>query len=162
MKIVIRILIFLHFFFVILTISHLHKYIGIPLFVAINDSYSALTYTNRCFGFFAPDVGNDLVIFMTMSDKKKSIPFHFPKENFEMRTRLYSLTGHFAEDNQQSTMDLFARSWGLKCLNQNTDMKKVSIAVLQNNIPTMYEYAHGKRITQDTIYYTDVELNENQ
>lgn len=79
-----------------------------------------------------------------------------------MRTRLYSLTGHFAEDNDQSTMDLFARSWALKCLNQYPDMRKVNVVVLQNNIPSIREYAQGKRITQDTIYTTDVELNENQ
>lgn len=158
MKILIRFLIIFHFFLIFLTVSHLHKFITNPVLLGANDAYSAITYTNRCFGFFAPEVGNDLVIQMNMSNKQKSLPFHIRNDNFEMRTRLYSLTGHFAEDNQQSTMDLFARSWGVKCLNDNPDMEKVNIIVLQNNIPTMSEYAQGKRITQDTLYSTDVEL----
>lgn len=162
MKIGIRILIVIHFIFVFLTISHLHKYIDIPVFIAANDVYSSLTYTNRCFGFFAPEVGNDLIIHMTMSNKIKSLPFEIPRDNFEMRTRLYSLSGNFAADNDINTMDLFARSWGLKCLNQYPDMTKVKVVVLQNNIPLIHDYANGKRITQDTIYSTEVVLIEDK
>lgn len=159
MKILVRILIIIHFFFILLTVTHLHKFINNPIVLGVNDAYSAFTYTNRCFGFFAPEVGNDLVIRMNMSNKKQSLQYHIRRDNFEMRTRLYSLAGHFAEDNQQSTMDLFARSWGLKCLNEYPEMEKVNIVVLQNNIPTMSQYVQGKHITQDTIYSTDVELN---
>jgi len=125
--------------------------------LGIMDYYCAFTYTNRCFGFFAPDVGNDLKLRMIMSNKKEVQEYHIKNRNFEMRTRLYSLTGHFAEDNQQSTMDLFARSWGVKCLNDYPTMNKVNITVYQNNIPTMIQYQHGKRISQEVFYSTDVE-----
>lgn len=91
-----------------------------------------------------------------MSDGKCSNQFSLSKDNFEVKTRIYSLGGNFAQDNSQSTMDLFAQSWGLKCLNENPSMNRVNILVMQNVIPTMKEFVAGKRITQDSIYITDV------
>lgn len=158
MKYVYRTLIIAHFSFVILTVSHLYTYIKNPVVSALNEMYSAITYSNRCFGFFAPDVGSDLVVDMKMSDGNRSLPYSLLKNNFEVKTRIYSLGGNFAQGNHRPTMDLFAQSWGLKCLNENPGMKKVTVLVLSNVIPDIKSFSKGARITQDSVYITDVEV----
>jgi len=64
-------------------------------------------------GFFAPDVTADWNVQLTMVDAAGNArPYLFYLPNREMKVRMYSMIGHFAES--ETTNDLFARSWALK------------------------------------------------
>jgi hypothetical protein len=73
-----------------------------------------------------------------------------------MRTKFYSMTGHFNESDDN--MDLFARSWAVKIMNDDVHASRVDITVSQNQLPTMAEYARGRRIRATPIYRTTFTL----
>lgn len=158
MKLIRRTAIVVHFLIVIFTVSHVYEYVSSPFSMGMVYYYSAITYTNRCFGFFAPNVGSDLKIEMKVFAEGDTFDYALSKENFEVKTRIYSLGGNFATDNDQSVMDLFARSWGLKAINENPGVEKVNIVVFQNMIPTHKDFRAGARIRKDSLYITDVEI----
>lgn len=66
------------------------------------------------------------------------------------------MTGHFAERTDH--MDLFARSWAVKAMNENPDVVRVDIAVTQNVVPGMAEWRAGKRIEARPFYETTFSL----
>lgn len=145
----------LHFFFVLDVVTHLHDWTtrhAEPV-ALLTTYYSAITFSNRNFGFFAPQVSGDWNLSMTMTDiRGRQRPFSFAAPNSEMRVKLYSLLGHFTESD--TAMDLFARSWALKAMNENRDVRRVDVVVTQNTIPTMKEWRAGKRIEPQLFYRT--------
>jgi hypothetical protein len=161
----------IHFFFVIAVATHLDEWIQsqsllVPIAV-LNDYYSTITFTNRNFGFFAPDVTSDWNILLVLTDsrgqKRTYLPLNdkarkikpkssFATSNQEMNVKMYSMLGHFGRSRDM--MDLFARSWALKAMNENPDVTQVDIEVTQNYIPTMNEYRQGKRIYSEFLYRT--------
>jgi hypothetical protein len=154
-------LIGLHFFFVISVATHLHDWMSrYPLLAPITIPtyyYSAITFANRNFGFFAPQVHSDWNVRLTLTDRAD----HRHVEEFrpgtrEMRVKLYSMTGHFTSNDD--SMDLFARSWALKAMNENPNVVRVDVEVTQNRIPTMAEYRRGQRIGQEFLYRTRFDL----
>lgn len=159
-KNIIRALVVIHFLIIILTVTHLNEKIRNVSIIKLINYYSALTYTNRNFGFFAPEVYGDLdVNFDLYADSSTLLrKVKFTTTNSEMRARFYTLAGHFAENNELTVMDLYSRSWGVKLLNDNLDINKVVITVYQNIIPTMKEYAQGKRIEKEFFYTTTIQI----
>ena len=156
-----RTIIIIHLFLVIITVTHLQFSINNRYFQGINTLYSAYSNTNRCFGFFAPEVYSDLtprIITYDRASGKDSL-FTFDNPNFESRVRLYSLMGHFGENNDIMQMDLFSRCWGLKAFNSNPDVDKIDVVVYRNFIPTMAEYRKGSGLQLDSFYYTHLELD---
>lgn len=146
-----------HFFFVLSVVSHLHDWMDrhqpFALIAGLTNYYSAITFSNRNFGFFAPQVTSDWNLSLTMTDRNgRKRPFAFAIPNSEMRIKRYSLIGHFAESD--TSMDLFARSWALKALNENPDVVRVDVVVTQNYMPTMKEWRDGKRIAPYAFYRT--------
>ncbi len=156
MKIVRRFLFFAHFFLVILVLTHINDLFDsngvISKFI---NSYSSISYCNRNFGFFAPNVASDLDLKMIAHRKTDSLSYSFPVYSNEMKNRLYSLMGHFGESGIVS-MDLFARSFGVYCMNQIPEVNKVHIVVYENQIPTMASYRNGERITKIFFYESTV------
>jgi hypothetical protein len=159
---IVTIAIGLHFFLILIVVTHLEEWIRqSPLLLPItlvDDYYSAITFSNRNFGFFAPDVTSDWnihLILTTRQGQQRNYAFILP--NQEMKLRMYSMAGHFGESDD--IKDLFARSWALKAINENPDVRQVDVEVSQNNIPTMEEYRQGKRITSDLIYRTTFDAN---
>ncbi len=145
----------LHFFFVLSVVTHLHDWLGKKRFwwpaTALTDYYSAVTFTNRNFGFFAPSVTSDWDAHITITDGSgctRVYSFHLP--NREMQVKMYSMLGHFAETDDSE--DLFARSWALKAVNENPGTRVVHIEITQNYIPTMQEYREGHRIEPRFFY----------
>lgn len=151
----------IHFFFLLNVVTHLHDWTaGHPQLLpvaALTSYYSAITFSNRNFGFFAPQVTGDWNLSMTMTDVHgRQRPFSFATPNSEMRVKLYSLLGHFTESD--TAMDLFARSWALKAMNENRDVRRVDVVVTQNYIPTMKEWRDGKRIEPYLFYRTTFDV----
>jgi len=151
----------LHFFFIISVASHLHNWMakrtGLRVIAGLEDYYSAITFNNRNFGFFAPDVTADWNVRVTMVDGAGNTrPYAFQVPNREMNVRMYSMIGHFSES--ETTNDLFARSWALKAMNENPDIVEVRVEVTQNIIPTMQEYRRGRRIEPKFLYRTTFNL----
>jgi hypothetical protein len=151
----------LHFFFIISVVTHLHDWLAQrPVLVVIpflENYYSAVTFTNRNFGFFAPSVTSDWNVSLALTDAnglKQNL--FFKPANREMQVRMYSLMGHFAETD--TNMDLFARSWAVKAMNENPNVVRVDVEVTQNYIPTMSEYRRGRRIEPKPFYRTTFEL----
>lgn len=147
----------LHFLFVLSVVSHVHDWMlrsstwrPVAFFT---EYYSSLTFANRNFGFFAPAVTADwnLRLLMT-SDMGEQRPYEFHLPNREMKVKSYSMLGHFAESN--TSMDLFARSWALKAMNENPDVVRVDVVVTQNYIPAMEEFRRGGRIVPQPYYRT--------
>lgn len=154
---IIAVAIGLHFLLIIMVATHLEKWIRrwsiLAPITILNDYYSAITFTNRNFGFFAPSVTSDWNIHLLLTNKLKvERNYTFNLHTHEMKLKMYSMTGHFGES--KDTMDLFARSWALKAMNEHPDITQVDVEVTQNYIPTMEEYRQGKRITADLLYRT--------
>jgi len=151
----------LHFFFILSVVTHLHHWMStiaaLGPITAATDYYSEVTFNNRDFGFFAPDVTSDWTIQMTLTDLSgHKRPYHFYLPNREMQVKMYSMLGHFAETEE--TMDLFARSWAVKAMNENLDVTQVDLEIMQNYIPTMNEYRNGRRIDPRLVYRTTFDL----
>lgn len=163
-KSAVRLLIFIHFLIILLTVSHLHEKIRSKRIIQLVDYYSALTYTNRNFGFFAPEVYGDLdVNFDLYADTSTLLrKVKFRASGTEMRARFYTLAGHFAESSQFTVMDLYARSWGVKLMNDNPDVNKVVVTVYQHVIPTMKAYRQGRRIEKEFYYTTTIQIPDEK
>jgi hypothetical protein len=160
-KVVVGLFIGLHFFFVAIVISHAYDWMlnrpGFALVAAAAEYYSSITFADRNFGFFAPTVNADWVVDISVTDDaRRTHPYHFSLDNQEMRTKFYSMTGHFNESDDN--MDLFARSWAVKIMNDDVHASRVDITVSQNQLPTMAEYARGRRIRATPIYRTTFTL----
>lgn len=154
----------LHTFFVLSVVTHLHDWLSQrPQFqpiTALTEFYSAITFTNRNFGFFAPTVNSDwnLRILATDDDGKRFL-YSLPTPNREMRVKLYAMLGQFNQND--NTMDLFARSWAVYVMNHSPRVVRVDILVTQNHLPTMAEYRAGKRISEYPVYRTTFELRSS-
>jgi hypothetical protein len=124
------------------------------------EIYSSISYTNRQFGFFAPTVNDDftlsLRVFKNTSDTVGD-QFYLTGSNSEKRIRLSTMLWHFAEGNNNVQMDLYARSWGVYCMNNNKAINKVIISIYKNYIPTMSEYEKGRKPNQTLYYQTTIE-----
>lgn len=158
---VVGVLIGLHFFFIVSVVTHLHDWMLVkPEFVPVaqaTEFYSVVTFNNRNFGFFAPEVSGDWVVTLTLTYQGGRVESktlgHF---NREMQVKTYSMIGHFQES--PDTMDLFARSWALREFNARPTLARVDVIVEQNLIPTMAEYRQRKRLTREFVYRTTFDL----
>ncbi len=123
----------------------------------ISDLYSSITFANRNFGFFAPQVSADwnLSLELTTQDGRTRA-YKFPERNGEMRVKMYTMLGHFATN--ETDMDLFSRCWAVKALNENRDARSAEVIVTVNDVPTMAEYRAGRRITVAPFYQTTFDL----
>ncbi len=161
MKKVKRTLIVLHFLAVIITVSHLYEMINWSPLTLMMEIYSSLTYTNRNFGFFAPTVNDDfsLDIIAYRNNEKNGHKFLFNIENTENKIRYATMLWHFAEGNSSSQMDLYAKSWGVYCMNKDNAITSILITIYKNKIPTMEDYRLGKRLSQELYYQTTIYAN---
>jgi hypothetical protein len=152
-----------HFFLIASVVTHLYEWIGrqrwlAPVSLAI-DYYSEITFANRNFGFFAPNVTGDWRLEMTVTDTAgRQRPYTLVQPSREMELKLYSMIGHSSENNDVE--DLFARSWALRAVNQNPDVYRVDVVITQNRIPAMGAYRRGERITQDPYHRTAFVLRD--
>jgi hypothetical protein len=148
-----------HFFFILSVATHLHewmsKWVILAPITALTDYYTAITFANRDFGFFAPEVTSDWNTRFTLTDTKGGKrPYAFSLPTREMQVKMYSMLGHFTESD-----DLFARSWALRVMNENQDVEQVDVEITQNYIPTMEGYRRGQRIAPHLIYRTTFNLH---
>lgn len=159
MKRIRRTAIIIHFLIVIITVSHLYEVIHWRPLSSLMEAYSSVTYTNRNFGFFAPTVNEDFNLNLRVFKNNDSIGhnFLFPVPNTENKIRFSTMLWHFTEGNSDSQMDLYAKSWGVYCMNMDNTITKVRISVSKNYIPTMSEYNEGKRISQNLYYQTTID-----
>lgn len=152
-----------HFFLIVSVVTHLNEWIGrqwwlAPVSAAI-DYYSAITFANRNFGFFAPNVTGDWNLELTVTDTTgRQRPYSLVQPSREMKLKLYSMIGHSSESNDVN--DLFARSWALRAVNENPDVYRVDVVITQNRIPSMGQYRRGQRITQGPYYRTAFVLRD--
>lgn len=152
-----------HFFFILSVATHLNGWIGqyhwlTPVTAAI-DYYSAVTFANRNFGFFAPNVSSDWGLEITLTDTTgRKRPYALVRPSREMELKVYSMIGHSSESADLA--DLFARSWALKAVNENPDVYRVDVVITQNHIPTMEEYRRGRRIDRELYYRTTFLLKD--
>ena len=161
MRRITAVLIGLHFFFVLSVVTHLHDWMGrqpalrVPYGLA--HYYSAVTFTNRNFGFFAPRVTADWNVRLRLTDAAgRTRVERFTPRNREMAVKMYSMTGHFGGSDH--SMDLFARSWALKAINENPGVVQVDVEVTQNRLPTMAEHRGGRGIEEELLYQTTFDL----
>lgn len=156
-KTIIRIGLIVHFLIVVLTVSQLYKPIKQRWLDQVLFSYSAFSYANRDFGFFAPTVNDDMYLTVqAYQGDTDTIGYRFetPVSNTENKIRYLTMLWHFGEGLDDRRMDLYARSWSVYCMNKDTSITKVLITVHQNNIPTMKEYRQGQRISSNLYYQT--------
>ena len=161
MKKTIRIVIIIHFLFVLLTVSHVYELIKYPPLSELMEIYSSFTYTNRNFGFFAPTVNEDFtlstIVFKHNDSIGQKLSFYLP--NSENKIRFTTMLWHFSEGNSDAQMDLYARSWAIYYMNKdnnNNAIDSLVISVYKNFIPSMEEYRIGKRIEQNLYYQTTI------
>lgn len=149
-----------HFGFVLAEVTHLSTWLAqsgrFRPFVIAAEYYSAVTFANRNFGFFAPTVTPDWNLRMRTTDASGTREeFSFALLGREMEVKMYSMLGRFSENDD--TMDLFARSWSVYAMNHKPDARKVEIEVTRNVIPSMREYERGVRVSDQPFYRTTFE-----
>lgn len=151
----------MHFFIVVLTVSHLYELVNWKPMTSLFEIYSSFTYTNRNFGFFAPTVNDDfsidLIVFKNNQKTGKKFLFNVP--NTENKIRFSTMLWHFAEGNSNSQMDLYARSWAVYCMNKDKSITSVKINVYKNNIPTMEDFRLDKKVSKNLYYQTTIYAN---
>ncbi len=146
-----------HFLLILAEVTHLTGWMArsgsFRTFLAVSEYYSAVTFANRNFGFFAPAVTPDWNLRMTTtSGSGAQQEFALTPEGREMEVKMYSMLGRFSESDD--TMDLFARSWSVYAMNHVQDARKVQIEVTRNVIPSMPEYRKGARVSAQNFYRT--------
>jgi hypothetical protein len=153
-----RPLFLVHFAFVAITVSHLYELLNCNPLSSLINLYSSYTYTNRNFGFFAPTVNDDYEL--SLRAYKKQDPFGHEvvihAADTENRIRFLTMLWHFSEGNSKSQMDLFARSWGLYCMNTDSTVNQVVISVYKHLVPSMAAYSKGERISKILYYQTTI------
>jgi hypothetical protein len=152
----------LHFFFVLSVVTHLSDWHGDqPAAAPLNSAmayYDALTFSNRNFGFFAPEVTGDCIVELTETDRHgRSSRRKMAAAQREMQIKQYAMVGAFLASDD--SMDLFARSWALNAVNRNPDLVQVDLEVRQNVLPSMAEYRAGMRIRARLLYQTTFRLD---
>jgi hypothetical protein len=157
-----RILFLVHFGFVLITVSKLYELINWNPLSSIVSLYSAYTYTNRDFGFFAPTVNDDYVLNLKVYKNNDTTghSISLDQQNSENRIRYLTMLWHFSEGNSKSQMDLFARSWGLYCMNTDTAVRQVLITVDKHVIPTMEQFRKGECVSTVPYYQTTIYAKE--
>lgn len=153
MKITRRLLISFHFLIVIIAVSHLDTLVNWQPVLNLMQVYSSFNSTNRGFGFFSPDVsdGYELNLKVFKRNDITGRVFVLPGANAETRLRYESLLWGFAQETP-GVMDLYARSWGVYCMNQDTSINKVVVSIFSDQIPTMLAYKKGSRVTKKLYY----------
>jgi hypothetical protein len=146
-----------HFALILLEVTHLTALTaGSPTFRnlnAVGDYYSAVTFANRNWGFFAPEVTPDWNLSITTTDRGgHERPFRFATPSREMQVKMYSMMGRASETDD--TSDLFARSWSVYAMNHVPGTRKVEVELTRNTIPSMAEYRAGARVGQRFFYRT--------
>ena len=147
----------LHFAMILFVVFHLDdRMVKKPAWrpvVSLSSLYSTVTFANRNFGFFAPSVTPDWNLQITaVNDSGHRWRYSLRTPSREMQVKMYSMLGHFAEDND--TMDLFARSWAVHAMNDEPMIIRVDIDVTRNSIPSMSDYRNGKRTRPEPFYST--------
>jgi hypothetical protein len=148
----------LHFALILTEVTHLRQWLeqanAGQTWRVVSEYYSALTFANRNFGFFAPDVTPDwnLAAAVAYGDGS-SRPVKLPTPTREMAVKHYSMMGHFSEND--ATMDLFARSWALYLLRRDPRARSAELVVTRNFLPSMQEYRAGGRVRQQPFYRTE-------
>lgn len=153
-----RLLFVIHFAFAAVTVSHLYELIHCPPVNSLINLYSSYTYTNRNFGFFAPTVNDDYELSLRAFNAQDTLGHEVSlnASDTENRIRFLTMLWHFSEGNSKSQMDLFARSWGLYCMNNDSTVNQVLIAVYKHEVPAMTAYKNGERISKNLYYQTTI------
>jgi hypothetical protein len=153
MKITRRLLICFHFLIVIIAVSHLDTMINWQPVLNLMQVYSSFNSTNKGFGFFSPNVSDDYQLNLKAFKSKDTTGrvFILPGTNAETRVRYESLLWSFAQQTPD-IMDLYARSWGVYCMNQDTSVNKVVVSIFRDQIPAMSAYKKGSRVTKKLYY----------
>ena len=151
----------MHIFLILYVVTHAYVLAGTyPAIVPIDrisDLYSSTTFANRNFGFFAPEVSADWNLSLELTaENGRTRAYKLPEGKGEMRVKMYTMLGHFATN--ETDMDLFARCWAVRALNENRDAREAEVIVTVNDIPTMAEYRAGRRITVSPFYLTTFDL----
>ncbi len=146
-----------HFLLILGEVTHLTGWMAATgrfrSLLGLGEYYSAVTFANRNFGFFAPSVTPDWNLRMITTDTSGAREeFSLSPVGREMEVKLYSMLGRFSENDD--TMDLFARSWSVYAMNQVPRARKVEIEVTRNVIPSMREYEQGARVSEQPFYRT--------
>jgi len=153
MKITRRLLVSFHFLIVIITVFHLNAMINWQPVLNLMQVYSSLNSTNTGFGFFSPDIGDDYQLNLKVYKRKDTTGrvFILPGTNTETRLRYEGLLWGFARE-KPDIMDLYARSWGVYCMNRDTAVNKVVVSIFSDQIPAMAAYKKGARVTEKLYY----------
>jgi len=159
MKIARRLLICFHFLIVIMAVSHLDTAINWKPVLNLMQVYCSFNSTNKGFGFFSPDIADDYQLNLKAFKSKDTIGrvFALPGTNTESRLRYECLLWGFSRETPD-IMDLYARSWGIYCMNQDTSINKVVVSIFSDQIPPIAAYKKGARVTKKLYYQSTLNV----
>ena len=112
--------------------------------------YGRLTGSSNSYGFFAPNVANQLITTVTAEDVRGNhtvIPFGGTGSETERRVSTMMMVFANARCPQMHGLSLAAYTLG-----KNPAARTVTVDICQRRLPTMAEYRQGQRPSLEEVY----------
>jgi hypothetical protein len=144
-----------HFFMIVLQLTPLPSSPWVrdrfSAVLRVADYYRALSYANRNFRFFAPQVGPDLGLHIEFEDAAGARrAYRLPDRGREFELRIHAMLDHVADD--PGSAERFAAGWARRVFAREPAAVRVVIEVAQTRLPSMQEYRRGARLSSEPVY----------
>jgi hypothetical protein len=102
----------------------------------VAEYYRALSFANRNFRFFAPNVAPDRVLQIELTERSGARrPYALPGSGREFELRVQAMLSRFDEDPNASAR--YARAWADYALARNPDAVAATIEVGYHRLPSL-------------------------
>lgn len=143
-------LIAIHFILILLAVTggwaRLPDHTVSRVVLLVSNYYADLTFHNRDFGFFAPEVYADWTLHLVGTTASGAVAeYAFPTTNRELVIKYYSMIGRSAGNEAR---EFYGRSWADWIMRHHEEVVSVDVIVNRNIIPSMEEFRNGDRIRE--------------
>ena len=154
-----RVLIIFHFIIVIIGIAHFNNRLHWKPLINFTDAYYFISYTNKSFGFFSNGIKNDyrLKLQLAKKDTNQHV-FALPGDNNEVNIRYKVMLWNFSAQTP-TTKYQYARSWADYCIQNDSDLNKVTVTVYESQLPDIRAYSRGSRLGSKCYYNASFNVN---
>jgi len=158
-------LIAIHFILILLSVTgaweRLPDHAVSRVVLLVSNYYADLTFHNRDFGFFAPEVYADWTLHLVGTTASGAVAeYAFPTTNRELVVKYYSMIGRSAGNEAR---EYYGRSWADWIMRRHEEVVSVDVIVNRNIIPSMEEFRNGARTreAEEPEYRATFDRNSN-
>ena len=111
--------------------------------LVVGSYYEDLTFHNRDFGFFAPEVYSDWALHLVGTTASGAVAeYALPATHRELVVKYYSMIGRSGNNESR---EYYGRSWADWIMRHHEEVVSVEVIVNRNIVPTMAEFRDGAR-----------------